>query len=104
MKTEALLLFLALTAAVSVRANAEESAGLLTLAGVEKSAAEYSPQLKSLVADQQAARERASTQKTQYYPKFYLDGSYKYVTEVPQIELPIPGFNRSSSGIIQITQ
>ena len=65
---------------------------ILAISEIENSAREYSPRLKSLISEQKAARERAAAQKTQFYPKLFLDGSYKYNSNVPQIELPLAGF------------
>jgi outer membrane protein TolC len=64
----------------------------MTLSDAENSAAAYSPRLKAALYEQSAAEERAGTQKTQFYPRLSLDGSYKYVTNVQEIVLPIAGF------------
>ena len=61
---------------------------VLTLSEAENLALGYSPRLKSLAAEQKAYEQRSLAQKTQSYPKLTLDGSYRYITTVPEIELP----------------
>lgn len=68
------------------------SAAELSLADAEKSAAAYSPRLKAALHDKAAAENRAGAQKAQRYPKLFIDGSYRYVTSVQEITLPIAGF------------
>jgi len=67
------------------------AADTLLLSDAENSALEYSPRLKAIIFEQKAYTERASTQKTQLYPKLMLDGSYKYVTNVQEIVIPMAG-------------
>ena len=70
----------------------------LNLADSEKNAENNSPRLKSLMYEQSAAGIRAEELKTQYYPRFSFDGSYKYLTEIQEIVVPIKGFGTLQLG------
>lgn len=65
---------------------------VLSLDDAVNSALDYSPKLKAAQSEQSAYGERAGAQKTQLYPRLTLDGTYKYVTSVQEIALPLPNF------------
>ncbi|MFH1369192.1 MAG: TolC family protein [Elusimicrobiota bacterium] len=77
----------------SVISAADAIQASLTLGDAEQSAENHSQRLKSLKYEQKAAEERSSYQKTLGYPKLALDGSYRYITSVQEITLPIPNSN-----------
>jgi len=64
----------------------------ISLAESEKNTMANSPQLKSLLFEQSAAEMRAQQLKTQYYPRLSFAGSYKYLTEIQEVVVPIRGF------------
>ena len=70
----------------------------LKLGDCENNAKNNSPRLKSLSYEQSAAEVRAAELKTRYYPKLSFDGSYKYLTTVQQILVPLPGFGALQLG------
>ncbi len=70
----------------------------LELGDCETNAKNSSPQLKSLVYEQSAAEMRAQELKTQYYPTLSFDGSYKYLSEIQEVVVPIRGFGSLQLG------
>jgi len=63
----------------------------LNLADSEKNAQNNSSRLKSLLYEQNAAGSRAEELRTQFYPRLSFDGTYKYLTAVQEILVPLPG-------------
>jgi outer membrane protein len=67
----------------------------LTLKDAENRALNTSNQLKALYSDKDAATEQADAQYSALLPSLTLDAGYHYVTNVPNLTLPIPGVNES---------
>jgi outer membrane protein TolC len=63
----------------------------LSLDQAEREAMKTSNELKSYIASADAAHEQAGAQFSYLLPKLTFDGTYRYVTNVPTISLPIPG-------------
>ena len=63
----------------------------LLLQEAEKLALGHSHRLRAAAAEQKAFEERAYAQRAQLYPKLTLEGSYRYVTNIPEIAPAMPG-------------
>jgi outer membrane protein TolC len=63
----------------------------LRLADQEAQAKSTSARLAAAEHDAAAASFRAKAQGAQLYPRFALEGSYRYISEVPALPLPVPG-------------
>ena len=63
----------------------------LTLRDAEKQSLQASNQLKSALSTQAAASEQADAGYANLWPRLSLEGTYRYVTTVPTVQLPIPG-------------
>lgn len=60
----------------------------LTLAFVERQALDSSFKAKMINAELEAAQNKAEAQHSLLYPKLTLEGTYKYITEVPTLKFP----------------
>jgi outer membrane protein TolC len=74
------------------QALASPSSFELSLKEAETRALDASNQLKALSSDRDAATERADAQYSALFPRLTLGGTFQYLTEVPTVNLPIPGF------------
>ena len=63
----------------------------LSLKDAEAAALADSPRLRSAELEAEAADNLARSQRSILYPRLELESSAKYVTEVPEISLPVPG-------------
>jgi outer membrane protein TolC len=84
------LLFILLLTAVSLSA-ADIPAYILRLSDQEGLAVSSSKKLSAAEHDAAAANFRAKVQNAQTLPRLTLEGSYSYVTTVPELALPLPG-------------
>ncbi|MCC6137585.1 MAG: TolC family protein [Bdellovibrionaceae bacterium] len=69
-------------------ALAKDNYAPLTLAAVERQALDSSFNAKTINAELEAAQNRAEAQHSLLYPKLTLEGTYKYITEVPTLKFP----------------
>jgi cobalt-zinc-cadmium efflux system outer membrane protein len=69
----------------------------LSLSSAETAALAYSPRLKAAAEQIAASRDRADSQRALLIPRLTLDGSYKYVTEVPEMRGTAYGAHRNTS-------
>src|SRR4051812_11010352 len=53
----------------------------------EERALAYSPRLKAVSAELEAAKNGADSRRALLYPRIALDASYHYVTEVPSLQI-----------------
>lgn len=60
----------------------------LTLAVVERQALDLSFNAKTINAELEAARNKAEAQQSLLFPKLSLDGTYKFISEVPTLKFP----------------
>ncbi len=67
---------------------AKDNDKLLTLAFVERQALDSSFKTKTVNAELEAAQSKAEAQHSLLYPKLTLEGTYKYITEVPTLKFP----------------
>jgi outer membrane protein TolC len=67
---------------------AEISETPLTLTDVEVQAISSSLSLKSVQVESEAVQNKVDAQQSLLYPKLSLDGTYKYITEVPSLKFP----------------
>ena len=58
---------------------------------MEKRALDSSARLKSAVYDHESAKARAAAMESALYPRLSIEGTYRYNSSVPEIDLPIPG-------------
>ena len=85
----------ALLACLLCGAAAAETPRLkIELPVVEKAAEEHSPALQAAGADWSAAQRRGESRRGELWPRLTLDGSYKYLSEVPSLSLA-PGRSQS---------
>lgn len=76
-------LFIYMNAAI-----AKDHEAPLTLAVVERQALDFSFNAKMINAELEAAQNKAEAQHSLLYPKLTLEGTYKYITEVPSLKFP----------------
>ncbi len=69
-------------------AVAKDHDARLTLAVIERQALESSFNAKTINAEIEAAQNKVETQRSLLYPKLMLEGTYKYITEVPTLKFP----------------
>jgi len=94
-----ILTYAAIFVAISTRfCSADVPTINLNLGDCEINAKSSSPQLKSLVYEESASEMRAQELKTQYYPRLSFDGSYKYLSEIQEVVVPIRGFGSLQLG------
>lgn len=67
------------------------------LADVVQSAIEYNNQTKAAKLQTQSAENEMLSEQRSHLPSISLKASYVHITDVPQFEIPIPGFNRTIS-------
>ncbi len=60
----------------------------LTLIDIENQALNSSHMAKAVNAESDAAENKVDSQQSLLYPKLTLDGTYKYITEVPTLKFP----------------
>ena len=70
----------------------------LNLGECESNAKNNSPRLKSFFYEQSAAEMRAGELKTRYYPTLSFDGSYKYLSTIQEVIVPIRGLGTLQLG------
>jgi len=70
----------------------------ISMTDAVENAIKNSPKLKSLGMELEASKYAADSQRSLLYPRFFIDGTFRYVTEVPSLEIPIPGFSGKKLG------
>jgi outer membrane protein TolC len=70
----------------------------LSLSSAEICALQHSPKLKSAELELESAGIFADVQRTLLRPRISLDGSFKYLTEVPSLKLPVAGSQEKKLG------
>ncbi len=77
-----------LVALLSLQAYGETR--VIELKRGQEEALSYSKRIQAQEAEYQGALRRAAVLRSDNFPQFYIDGQYRYVTEVPEMSLPAP--------------
>ncbi|MCX5781319.1 MAG: TolC family protein [Elusimicrobia bacterium] len=70
----------------------------LKLSDIEQKTAENSPRLKASQKETEAFIKRSESAKAQLFPKLNFEGSYRYISVIPEIDIPIKGFGSLKLG------
>ena len=79
---------IAMPFAAATKALAEPPRLAMSLAEAGTAALSYSPRLKAAAEQIAASRDRADSLHALLIPRLTLDGSYRYATEIPNVQLP----------------
>ncbi len=70
----------------------------ISMPGAITDSLKNSAKLKSAEMEAAAAKSAAKSQRSFLYPRFFFDGTYRYVTSVPSLDIPIPAIGTRKLG------